>query len=260
MAHPAPLCTLALLCAIAAPLFAHDTITVSGRVTDRAGQPVPRCDVIFNPSAFIGDDSLYFKCDQQGRYRAEIPVGHYNSLYAIDLPEYGKTQLEFWGWNLQLDKDEVIDLAFDTIEVYSLAVWASNGGARSVFAAFRPMHLASALAPNVYRKQIEGQDLAIFDITPQLSAEGIQASIDGQPVRLQSFFWSYEETGACGEHATAGIDPDEPCHMPMIIAQFERPKLDAGKHQLRIRLTDSTTGEIGEGLTHFVSNAVGLGF
>ncbi|MBY6017041.1 carboxypeptidase-like regulatory domain-containing protein [Ferrimonas balearica] len=248
--------------ALTLPASAADTVEITGTVTDRRGNPVPRCDVIFNPTAFIGDDSFYFKCDEQGRYRAEVPAGHYNSLYSLDLPEYAKTQLEFWGWNLTLDQDEVIDIAYDTIEVYSLSVWASNGGSQSLFASFRPMHLASALSPKFYRKQADGQDLAIFDIAPKLNAGALQATVDGQTVRLKNYFWSYEEIGQCGDNAkqNPALRPDEPCYMPMIIAQFERPKLAPGKHQFRLRVQDQNSGEIGEGLTHFVSNAAGLGF
>ncbi|MBY6188660.1 carboxypeptidase-like regulatory domain-containing protein [Marinobacter hydrocarbonoclasticus] len=251
--------TCALLSVLALPVSAENVV-ITGKVTDRNGAPVPRCDVIFNPSTFIADDSLYFKCDEQGNYRAEVPAGHYNSLYSLDLPEYAKTQLEFWGWNLQLNQDEVIDIAFDTIEVYSLSVWASNGGSNSVFASFRPMHLAPALNPKVYRKAVDGQYLAIIDIRPQLNADVIQASIDGQPLALKSYFWSYEQVGPCGDFSTKDIGPEELCYMPMMIAQFAKPKLDAGKHQFRLRIQDVASGEIGEGLTHFVSNKAGLGF
>ncbi|WP_298441821.1 carboxypeptidase-like regulatory domain-containing protein [uncultured Ferrimonas sp.] len=250
----------ALLALLPLTALADDTVTISGKVTDRHGQPISQCDVIFNPSAFIGDDSLYFKCDENGRYRAEVPAGHYNSLYSLDLPQYAKTQLEFWGWNLTLTEDEVIDIAFDTIEVYSLNVWASNGGSNSVFAAFRPMHLAKALAPQYRRTTMQGNDIAVFDITPELDASQILAHIDGKPLQLLNYHWSYEQIGDCGQQAPAGINANEPCHMPMIIAQFKKPTLSPGKHQFRLRISDKRSGDIGEGLTHFVSNQVGLGF
>lgn len=240
-------------------VLAQPMVTISGQVTDRQGQPVSHCDVIFNPSSWIGDDSLYFKCDAEGRYLAEIPAGHYNSMYSLDLPEYGKTQLEFWGWNLQFVQDEVIDIAFDTIEVYSLSVWASNGGSQSIFAAFRPMHLASALEPKIFNQTIAGKEKAIFDITPELDAQSIEGSIDGQPIELLSHHWVYERLNSCN-NVPKTLNTENGCFMPMIVAQFVRPKLEEGKHLLRVRLTDRATGEIGEGITHFVSNQKGLGF
>jgi hypothetical protein len=48
--------------------------------------------------------------------------------------------------------------------------------------------------------------------------------------------------------------------MPMIIAQFKKPKLKSGQHTLKVRLVDSDTKNIGEGITHFVSNKSGYGF
>ncbi|USD35945.1 hypothetical protein [Ferrimonas sp. SCSIO 43195] len=250
---------LALLIS-SAHLHAQDTVVIDGAVTDRHGKAVPLCDVIFNPSGFIADDSLYFKCDANGRYRAEIPAGHYNSLYSLDLPQYAKTQLEFWGWNLQLTENQTIDIAFDTIEVYSLAVWASNGGSQSLFAAFRPMHLAAAKLPRLYYKNVDGTPKAIMDISPTLTKSDIQASIDGEPVVLIDFHWSYEHAGQCSAGKDSPFSENEPCYMPMIIAQFHKPKLAPGKHLLRVRIQDHLSKEIGEGVTHFSSNSMGLGF
>lgn len=48
--------------------------------------------------------------------------------------------------------------------------------------------------------------------------------------------------------------------MPMIIAQFKKPKMAAGLHTLKIDITDSDTGDFGQGITHFTSNNKGLGF
>lgn len=33
---------------------------------------------------------------------------------------YGKTKLEFWAWNLKLERSQTLNAQFDTMEVYSL--------------------------------------------------------------------------------------------------------------------------------------------
>ncbi|SDJ46885.1 hypothetical protein SAMN04488540_108133 [Ferrimonas sediminum] len=168
--------------------------------------------------------------------------------------------MEFWGWNLQLTENQTINIAFDTIEVYSLSVWASNGGSRSLFAAFRPMHLAAAQLPRLYYKNVDGISKAITDITPTLTNSDIQASIDGEPISLIDFHWSYEQTGQCSAGKESPFPAEELCSMPMVIAQFRKPILAPGKHLLRVRIQDHLSGVIGEGITHFSSNSIGLGF
>lgn len=241
--------------ALTATATAGAKISITGTVTNGSGTPVSKCDVFFNKDKWITDESVHVTCDENGRYQAEIEPGRYNSFYVCDEEEYGKTKLEFWGWNLNLTESQTLDAPFDALEVYSLATWASNGGSNSIFASFRPMSLKK---PRFYQKQVDDRSLVIFDILPSIDASSISASLDGVPIELIGYSWAYEKVGGC-----SGI-PDElkgaGCHMPMIIAQFKKPKLKSGQHALRVRLTDSENGQMGEALTHFTSNNSGLGF
>jgi len=239
-----------------ASFLASATITIEGSVTDQQGKPVKKCDVFFNKDKWITDGSVHVTCDSKGRYRAEIQPGHYNSIYICDEEKYGKTALEFWGWNLNLDQSQTIDAQFDTLEVYSLATWASNGGSNSLFASFRPMSLKEASHKN---KTVNGKVLAILDITPAIGSESIKGFVDGQPIELLNHNWTYEKVGNCNGFPK-DIDTSNGCYMPMIVAQFKRPKLAAGQHTLKVRLTDAKTANMGEGITHFVANDAGLGF
>ena len=244
------------LCFASASTANGNKITIFGVVTDKNGNTVEKCDVFFNKEAWIADDSVHVTCDENGRYTAEIDPGHYNSFYVCDEEKYGKTALEFWGWNLTLDQSQAIDVAFDTLEVYSLATWASNGGSSSLFASFRPMSLAK---PSFYKKEINGKSVAVLDITPAVDATSIIADIDGASLELLNYQWTYEKMNTCGGFPDEMVS-ENGCYMPMIIAQFKKPKLVEGQHTLKVRLRDYKNGNIGEGITHFVSNRVSLGF
>ena len=100
---------------------ANQKITISGQVTDKTGNPVEQCDVFFNAKGWIDEDSVHVQCDANGNYIAEIDPGRYNSVYVCDEELYGKTKLEFWAWNVILEKSQTRNAQFDTVEVYSLS-------------------------------------------------------------------------------------------------------------------------------------------
>ena len=106
----------------------EENVIVTGKVTDRNGDPITKCEVFFNRETWITDESIRAECDASGTYLIAVPKGHYNSVYICDEDKYGKTALEFWGWNLDIEEERVLDVTFDKLEVYSLAVWNSNGG------------------------------------------------------------------------------------------------------------------------------------
>lgn len=239
--------------------FANATITITGQVTDKNGLPVKKCDVFFNANAWIDDNSIHVTCDKSGNYSAEIAPGLYNSVYVCDEELYGKTKLEYWGWNLTLDKSQRIDAQFDTMEVYSLATWASNGGSNSIFASFRPMSLTKAKNASYKEIQHNGKNVVLFDISPVINKSSIKGFVDEQPIQLLEFSWAYEKVANCGD-LPANLNKDNGCYMPMIIAQFKKPKMDAGQHTLKINLVDAVNGDFGQGITHFTSNVKGLGF
>ncbi len=243
------------------------SITVKGTVFDGKGNLVTKCDVFFNKEKWITKESTHVTCNEQGQYTATIEPGVYNSLYICDEDKYAKTALEFWGWNLHLTESQTIDAAFDTIEVYSLSTWASNGGSNSLFASFRPMLLQNASATqkmqlkddNFTYKTVNGRKIAVLDITPTLTPALIHGFVDDKSIELLDYFWSYEKVDNCG-HFPKDFDVTKGCYMPMVIAQFRKPTLEAGQHTLKVRIFDQTSGEMGEGITHFTANKSGYGF
>lgn len=248
-----------LLCLSTGSALAENKITITGEVTDKHGKPVAKCDVFFNRTQWIKDDSVHVTCDENGVYTAQIEPGLYNSVYVCDEEQYGKTALEFWGWNLALTESQTLDARFDTLEVFSLSTWASNGGSNSVFASFRPMSLAKAKEPHYNTTKNGDKTIAVIDITPVVNAASIKGFIDDQPLTLLGFNWAYEKVPSCDGFPDS-IDTSEGCYMPMLIAQFDKPDLAEGLHTLRVDLYDAKTGDFGQGVTSFTSNAFGLGF
>jgi hypothetical protein len=232
------------------------SITIEGTVSDKHGNPVSKCDVFINSQRWTADHSYHAKCDSEGRYEIEIEESHYNSIYICDEDKYGKTALEFWGWNLDLYESQTIDATFDTLEVYSLATWASNGGSNSLFASFRPMSLNQ---PEFRNYLADGRNIAVLDVAPNIGSDSIQGFVDGSQLELLNVNWTLERIDSCGNFPDE-IDTANGCYMPMIIAQFRKPVLNEGLHTLKIRLVDSQTEGVGEGITHFNSNRMGFGF
>lgn len=232
----------------------EENVIVTGKVTDRNGDPITKCEVFFNRETWITDESIRAECDASGTYLIAVPKGHYNSVYICDEDKYGKTALEFWGWNLDIEEDRVLDVTFDKLEVYSLAVWNSNGGSDTVFASFRPMSVEKLQNPAVYPIDELGRDATVFDITPSLEMSGVTAEIDSAPVAVKSLQWIYEKQNKCDGGRSGS------CYMRVAIIQLERPVLMEGTHLVRIKITDHETAAIGEAVTEFSSNRVGYGF
>ena len=145
------------------------------------------------------------------------------------------------------------------MEVYSLNVWASNGGSNSIFAAFRPMSLSAAKNPTYREHLLNDKKITLFDISPTLGIPNIKGYIDDTELKLIDYNWSYEKVTSCGSPKQK-IDERNGCYMPMIIAQFQKPMLKPGKHVFKIDINDAETKEFGQGVTHFVSNEKSLGF
>ena len=113
--------------------------------------------------------------------------------------------------------------------------------------------------PSHYNKEVDGVKIAIQDVTPAITARSIKADVDGQQLELLYYRWTYEKLNKCTLFPE-GVDTSNGCFMPMIVAQFAKPKLEPGLHTLKVRLTDARSGNMGEAITHFVTNKKGLGF
>lgn len=150
-----------------------------GSVTDFDGKPYPAA-VKFYRHGFGSELGMGVWTGTDGRYEAMVPKGTYNAFYVCD-QGYRKSVLENWCWHMLVDRDERHDFKIGTGEVYSLCVWPNNGGFSTLFCYFRPMVL-SALRQEKYTARINGRELKVVDIAPELELEHIRVTLGGRPL------------------------------------------------------------------------------
>ena len=77
--------------------------------------------------------------DEKGFYSLNVPAGIYPFLTAVR--DYAEQYLEYWCHNIDLSQDRILNICFDTLEIYGLHVFQVKGAYPSLMAYFRPMSL-----------------------------------------------------------------------------------------------------------------------
>ncbi|MCL2446508.1 MAG: carboxypeptidase-like regulatory domain-containing protein [Oscillospiraceae bacterium] len=192
--------------------IACEYATISGNITDFNGNPFSAAVVCHLER---GESGVW--SDMAGNYSITLPKGEYNSIF-VDDESYGKTSLEAWGWKMIVDKDEVHDFKIGNGEVYSLDVWANNGGYRSLFVAFRPMALSYCLQQATHGVAVNSKNYTVVEVCPDLNISDISVEING----CKATNISLQKILETGQDGTA---------IPMYILQIERIA-DVGKQTL----------------------------
>lgn len=160
-----------------------------GKITDFEGKPFP-APLLLSRIGFSEEPYMGVWSGQDGEYSVVVPKGCYNTFY-VDDNSYGKTSLENWSWHMIVDRDEEMDFKIGNGEVYSLCVWANNGGAGTLFFWFRPMVLPS-IKKEEYEITLEGEKRNVTDIAPELLAGDISVTLNGEPLQVISLQKVYE--------------------------------------------------------------------
>ena len=167
---------------------------ISGKTTDFNGNPFLSA-VVFNMASFEGMESgLGVWSDAEGYYSIRLPKGEYNSVF-VDDNSYGQTSLEAWGWKMIIDRNESHDFKIGNGEVYSMDIWANNGGAQSLFVYFRPMVLSYAMQAMAQESKpvvtLNSKDYAVLEASPDINIEDVSVEINGRKainISLQKIF------------------------------------------------------------------------
>jgi hypothetical protein len=223
--------------ALAAGGTAEETHEISGRVTDFQDRPVQGVSVELKNSRF--DTVASAVSDDDGRYSLTAPKGDYMALTAVR--DYQTKYLEYWAWNVPLDRDIEINPRFDRLEVYAINAWRPQGGYPSYQIYFRPMSLTRVTKKIEEAGGMEGlSKLPVVDISPDLTVQDIVVMIDGQIVNLL-------EVNKVREAAGPGQ------YMFGYLIQTDLPEKPAAGDHIIITITirDSETGEKGEGCLFF---------
>ena len=179
---------------------------LSGKVTDFDGKPFPSAVILHRYNFGEGPFHIGAWTDRNGCYSLKVPNGLYNAFYADD-DSYGKGSLECWGWHIIVDRDERLDIKIGSGEVYSLSVFTDNGGFNNLFLAFRPMLYYKK---DEYKMSIGNSEYNVTDIAPELKAEDIAVTVNGEKCTVISAQKIYETA-------------DNGYAMPMYIVQAAKP-------------------------------------
>lgn len=221
----------------AAQAKAPATVKVSGRVTDFEGRPIEGAVIELKNSRF--DNVAEGVSDKDGRYSLTAPKGTYMALAAVK--DYRVKSLEYWAWTVPADRDLEINPRFDRLEVYGINAWRPQGGYASYQIYFRPMSLTRTVKKVTEAGGMENLGkLPVIDIAPELAADDIQVTIDGQPVKVLQVIKVREASG-----------PGQYLFGYLIQVPLPERKPTTEYFPITITLTDRATGEKGEGCLFF---------
>jgi hypothetical protein len=162
---------------------AAPTAKITGIVTDFKNSPIPGAEVIIKNKKF--EDVAVASTDARGAFELTVGKGRYMALYACK--DYSVNNLEFWSWNLIVDKDLVINPRIDGLEVYALNAFMVPVWPPTMQLYFRPMSLKRVKKDGGVKKLKEDEkmkDGAFFDIAPRLTPPDIDAEVNGERVQI----------------------------------------------------------------------------
>ena len=163
--------------------------TISGKLTNYKNEPLPDGIVRLKGKKF--EDLYEVKTDSNGKFLLKAPMGQYLGLYAVK--DYGEKYLEFWYWDLFLNRNVTKNIKIDTLEVYGLKAWKTFNG---LMVYFRPMSLLKykklgAKGPN----DPIAKNKSIF---PSLESSSIKVSVNNLPVKILRLQKVFEVTSKDG--------------------------------------------------------------
>jgi hypothetical protein len=134
-----------------------------------------------------------------------------------------------------------------SIQLFNMAVWDSPGAHQGVFVSFTPVSGGrSADTVNFRTELVDGEQIEVADIAPELDESDVRIEIDDAPVDIVSMHWYYAGYGDLG-----GADTK---YMPVCVIRAGRPELSDGEHALRVMIEDADAGAHGESVVAFESS------
>lgn len=209
----------------------NDYVKIYGKLTDFDGNPISRGDV----DIYDADFTKYVyttQTDELGNYSLEIKKGIYMALSAVK--DYAVKKLEYWCWHLAAFEDMEINIRIDRLEVYGLNAFLIQREIKiSPFMIyFRPMSLKRYL-----QKGSSSNTEPIIDISPNLSKEDIEVTINDQNVAVLELHKIFEQV------------IERPQKIIAYLMQVSTPDIENEKGYIKIHVAikDNETGEKGEG-------------
>ncbi len=165
--------------------------TLHGRVTDFDGNAIDSAMVLVKDANF--DDKYTTFSDEEGYYELEVEEGQYASIASVRMQDYGKTHLEYWAWNVNIDDDMNLPIRYDKLEIYGVNVFKVQGAYPGYTIYLRPMALS---------RYIEGAKKGVkADMAPAKDELEIKIIINDEEVKINSMQSVKEYVG--GDFLTA---------------------------------------------------------
>lgn len=165
--------TLVFIMISALTSFAQN-YAITGHVTDYKGHPVDSCSVIiYNPDF---SEAFEVLSDANGYYRLDnVPQGRYAAIAAMRVNEYPRMQqvpfeemkLEFWAWNVILDRDLTLDIRYDKMELYGTKAFFEYGGRQEILIYTRPMSVTKVIRDPIFMDKAAQEKNSNVTIAPE---------------------------------------------------------------------------------------------
>lgn len=183
--------SIILICIFSFTAYATDLVKISGKVTDYKGKPIDSCTVlIYNPDFTEAYETI---SDSQGDYVLDsIPKGRYAAIAAMRINEYPRLlqvaqknmKLEFWAWNVIADRDIILNIRYDKLELYGTTAFLEYGGRQELLIYTRPMSVTKVIAYQNFVNKSEAEKNSIVTVEPKYMTFDVYA--DGKPLEIYS--------------------------------------------------------------------------
>lgn len=183
--------SIILICIFSFTAYATNLVKISGKVTDYKGKPIDSCTVlIYNPDFTEAYETV---SDSQGDYVLDsIPKGRYAAIAAMRINEYPRLlqvaskdmKLEFWAWNVIADRDIILNIRYDKLELYGTTAFLEYGGRQELLIYTRPMSVTKVIAYQNFVNKSEAEKNSIVTVEPKYMTFDVYA--DGKPLEIYS--------------------------------------------------------------------------
>ena len=183
--------SIILICIFSFTAYATDLVKISGKVTDYKGKPIDSCTVlIYNPDFTEAYETI---SDSQGDYVLDsIPKGRYAAIAAMRINEYPRLlqvaskdmKLEFRAWNVIADRDIILNIRYDKLELYGTTAFLEYGGRQELLIYTRPRSVTKVIAYQNFVNKSEAEKNSIVTVEPKYMTFDVYA--DGKPLEIYS--------------------------------------------------------------------------
>jgi len=156
-------------------IFAQKMVTISGKVTDFSGKPI--VSAMIEAKTRLFEMKYHAFSDKNGNYSINVEAGTYIGISCVRMNDYGKSNLEFWAWNVPAYNNMTLNMRYERLEVYGLNVFKIQGAHRGYAIYCRPMSLTRYI-------EWEKNPSPLMNIAPNPDKMRIEVTINGSPAKV----------------------------------------------------------------------------